>query len=219
MICNKMKYVLQINRVNNKVNNKGLTLIELIVTTLIMSMVVGIVVIFVASSRNSYIVVHNEAVMQTEAEVAMTYITDIVEEATAYRVTGYYEETVGADLKSYNVLVMKATDSVPYYYFIVHDVSTGYLKFCRTKCSDEERLKWVSESEKDNINNIDVSATLEACHIYDDANKRSFLANYVTNFNPVIPDGNKGLLKLYIEFEYGDSSYSIEKNITSRNII
>ena len=93
MIFNKMKRILN----KRRADNKGLTLIELIVTTLIMSMVVGIVVIFVASSRNSYLLIHNEAMMQNEAEIAMSYISDIAEKATAGRVTGYYDVTVGAD--------------------------------------------------------------------------------------------------------------------------
>lgn len=214
MKCRKKKHALQLN----KCNNKGITLIELIVTTLIMSMVVGIVVIFVASSRNSYIVVHNEAIMQTEAEIAMTYITDIAEEASAYRVTGNYSISDGAGSKTYNALVMKAIDSVPYYYFIVHDVNACELKFCRIECSDEDKLKWTAGTDKDSINNIDVLATLEANNIYEADNKRCFLADYVTAFNPVIPENNKGLLQVSLEFEYGDSSYSAGKNITSRNI-
>ena len=215
MIFNKMKRILN----KRRADNKGLTLIELIVTTLIMSMVVGIVVIFVASSRNSYLLIHNEAMMQNEAEIAMSYISDIAEKATAGRVTGYYDVTVGADSKSYNALVMQAKDPVPYYYFIVHDATDGNLKFCKIKCSDTVTLKWIAGADKDNINNIDVTATLEAGHIYESDYKRTFLADYVTNFNPVISERNKALLQISIDFRYGDSSYSAAKNVISRNIM
>lgn len=41
-------------------SNKGVTLIELIVTILIMSIVIGCVGLFISASRNSYFRINNE---------------------------------------------------------------------------------------------------------------------------------------------------------------
>ena len=46
-------------------DNRGLSLIELVVTTLMMSMVALIIMLFVSASKNSYIEVQNEVTMQT----------------------------------------------------------------------------------------------------------------------------------------------------------
>ena len=47
-----------------KKSNEGLSLVELVVTSLIMGMVSLIIVLFVSASRNSYTIVNNEVTKQ-----------------------------------------------------------------------------------------------------------------------------------------------------------
>ena len=68
-----------------KKSNEGLSLVELVVTSLIMGMVSLIIVLFVSASRNSYTIVNNEVTMQTEADMAVTYISNYAEQAMDYR--------------------------------------------------------------------------------------------------------------------------------------
>ena len=76
----------------NKISkdDRGFSLIELIVCILMLGMVTGIIVIFVASSTNSYNLIYDEVNMQTEADVAMTYINELAVEAKDYTVTALF---------------------------------------------------------------------------------------------------------------------------------
>ena len=200
-------------------SNKGVTLIELIVTILIMSIVIGCVGLFISASRNSYFRINNETALQNEADVAMTFLTDIAEEASAYRISEEYLAVSGGAARQFEVLCMQVYDSEPFFCFIVHDVEGKELRFLKISCNDTEKLLWTEGTSGGNINNIDIKGTLSANGINNPGNKRCFLASYVTEFKTAVASENKGLLQVSIELQYGGSTYSANKNILSRNIV
>ncbi len=199
-------------------SNNGVTLIELIVTILIMTIVTGCITLFISSSRNSYFRISNETALQTEADVAMTFLTDMAEEASAFRISQEHIAGAGGTLRQFNVLCMQIYDSEPFFCFIIHDEEVNELRFLKVKQNDTGKLLWTEGTSGVNINNIDIKGTLSANGIDNPDNKRCFLASYVTGFNPVVPAEKKGLLQVSIELKYGGSTYSANKNISSRNI-
>jgi prepilin-type N-terminal cleavage/methylation domain-containing protein len=62
-------------------DNSGFSLVELLVSILIMSVVTGIVVTLISSSRIAYTEVKAEAVVQEESETVRTFINEIAIEA------------------------------------------------------------------------------------------------------------------------------------------
>ncbi|MDE6636156.1 MAG: prepilin-type N-terminal cleavage/methylation domain-containing protein [Lachnospiraceae bacterium] len=208
---NKIRYMRQ--------SNKGVTLIELIVTVLIMSIIVGVIGLFISSSRNSYVRISNETAMQAEADIAMTFLTDIAEEASAFRIETENMLSSDGGTREYDVLCIQVSDPTPYYCFIVHDVVGEELRFCKVSHDDSANLLWVEGTSEDNINNIDIKATLEANNINNPSNKRCFLAKYITGFDTVVPPEKSGLLRVSIELKYGGNTYTANKNISSRNIV
>lgn len=200
-------------------SNRGVSLIELIVTVLIMSIVIGCVGLFMAVSRNSYFRISNETVLQNEADVAMIFLTDIAEEASAFRITKEHIAVAEGEEREFEVLCMQVYDSEHFFCFIVHDVAGEELRFLKVNRDDTAKLVWTAGTSGDNINNIDIKGTLSANGIDNPANKRCFLASYVTGFKPVIASESEGLLQVSIELKYGNSTYSANKNISSRNIV
>lgn len=69
-----------------KKDRRGFTLVELIVTILIMSIVMAAAAGFVITAANSYRVANIEIRLQTEAQTAMNQFNDILIEANSYSV-------------------------------------------------------------------------------------------------------------------------------------
>lgn len=204
-------------------SNKGFTLIELIVTILIMSIMAGAVTLFFNAARNSYGAVHEEVTMQTEADIAMNFIDDIAQGAVSYR----YDENIaisdGAEIHEFTILTIEIYEPDPYYYFFVHAKDFKEMRFYKVKSGETNpaKLAWVEGATTGLISNIDINKTLKNNGIFNKANQRCFVAGYVTNFTANIPDdvNKKGLLCIKIDLEYGNSTFSSSKNIASRNVI
>ena len=67
-----------------KSDQRGFTLIELIVTIMIMSIVMVAAAGFIITAANSYRVANIELELQTEAQAAMNQLNDILIEAKRY---------------------------------------------------------------------------------------------------------------------------------------
>lgn len=203
---------------NIKKDNKGFTLVELIVCILMLSMITGMIVIFVVSSNNSYNLIYDEVNMQTEADIAMTYINEIAVEAKDYVATAPY--TISG--VTYKALCMEASDPESVadaycYYIIWHQDNDNKLRFCKLLKSDANLKALSGHSSIDSVKDIDIDATLTAAGAY--GNIENFLAQYVTEFNAVPPtDKTFPVLQVNIKLEYGGSSFVSTKNIASRNI-
>ena len=202
-----------------KRNNKGFTLIELIVCILILSMISGIIVMFVSSSVNSYNVIYNEVNMQTEADVAMTYINELAIEAKDYKSTGAFVNSMGAVCTA---LCMEAQDNsgvdIDAYYIIWHQSNDNTMRFIRLSKNDSALIPLLGLSDINGVRDIDVSRTLEGLNVYN--SNSSFLCKYVTEFvaiPPTDPD-TFPVLQVQISLEFAGSTFRASKNIASRNL-
>jgi len=205
-----------------KESNKGVTLVELIVTVLIMGIMAGTIFLFVNASRNSYGNVYEEVTMQTEADIAVHFLDNVAQGALSYNYTDDFTVTVDGSPVTFDVLCIETLVPDPYYYFFIHAVEYEEIRFCKVRCdAPNTQLAWISGTDPGNIKNIDIKETLDLNHIYDKSNKRCFVSRYVTDFKAVIPDdvNKKGLLRINLELKYGKSKYSTSKNISSRNVI
>lgn len=216
-------------KAENKVNNQGFSLVELIVTILISSMVMTMVMIFVSVTRNSYDRVNKDTVLQTEAQMATSYIGDIAIEAKKCEFTSFSDGGL-----NYQVLSIKAPDAeyvsgtkYDYYYIILFENDTKTLRFCKVKDDAILQADGTYELPSDSelvfaagTNDIDYKTMLGSGHKNVIGNKRALLAQYVTGMNVTIPDTTSGekLVRIQLTFTYGDSVYTTTKNIASRNL-
>ena len=201
-----------------KKDDRGFTLVELIVCILMMSMITGMVVIFVVSSTKSYNLICDEVSMQTEADVAMTFINEIAVEAKDYAATGSYDYS-GITC---NAICLEAPDpdsltDAYCYYIIWHQNNDNVMRFCKILKSDTDIQMVSGRSEIESVDDIDIHQTLLKKSAY--GNVQNFLAQYVTEFKAVPPTDNTfPVLQVSIKLEFGSSSFVSTKNIASRNI-
>lgn len=210
-------------------NNKGYTLVELMVTILITGMVVGIITVFISASRTSYDLVRTEAVLQQEAKMASSYIGDIAIEASQCTTAAFT-----SDGKNYKVLTIKAPDPeyvsgerYNYYFIILWEESTQTLRFCKVK--DDARLQadgsYTLPAGTDLVflhgtNTLDYASMLSAGRLNIIGNKRALLARYVTGMDVVLPDAamNSRLTQITFRLDYHGKEYVLTKNVTGRNL-
>lgn len=199
-----------------KKDNHGFSLIELIVCILMLSMVMGIIGLFVGTSTKSYNLVYEEANMQTEADIAMTYINDIAVEAKDYKaVSSYMHGSINC-----SALCMEAPDTdnpadTYSYYIIWHQDDDNKLRFCKLAKSALKSVK--ADGSIVSAADIDIDATLTQAGVY--GNPENFLAQYVTGFSAVAPEDTAfPVLQVTVRLKYGDSNFVSTKSIASRNI-
>lgn len=203
-----------------KKSNEGLSLVELVVTSLIMGMVSLIIVLFVSASRNSYTIVNNEVTMQTEADMAVTYISNYAEQAMDYRFVSDYKhgnEDCGALAIKSPEFDSASNTYVDYVNIILFEKDTGILRFCKFR-DDSADLKWYESAAGHVLTNLNIDGTLSDSNIY--GNKRKLLAQYISGFNIIDNDDfrENELIRLCLDLKYGGSVYSTNKNIYSRNM-
>lgn len=199
-----------------KKGNHGFSLIELIVCILMLSMVMGIIGLFVGTSTKSYNLVYEDANMQTEADIAMTYINDIAVEAKDYKaVSSYMHGSINC-----SALCMEAPDADnpadPYSYYIIwRQDDDNKLRFCKLAKSGLKSVK--ADGSIASAADIDIDATLTQAGVY--SNPENFLAQYVTGFSAVVPEDTAfPVLQVTVRLKYGDSNFVSTKSIASRNI-
>ncbi len=208
------------------INDKGFTLIELIVCILMLSLISGMIAMFVVTSSNSYNSIHNEVQMQTEADVALTFINELAVEAKGY---GMQSFTVGdTDAVNCNAICILAPDSYAasisesegvknYYYIIWHQDNDNKLRFNKFEINDGALVKLEGHTELTSIADIDIAGTVAPLL----NSNQCYLAQYVTGFSAELPDEEAAypVLRLDIELEYAGSHFSAKKTIASRNLI
>ena len=128
-------------------DNSGYSLVELIVSMLVMSIIMVMVVMLISTSRRTYNTVNTEAVIQSEAEAVRSFINEIAIEAQQYG----QESTIGTEGDSCIWFLSpdnESTDKNKYcYYFILHEAGdNGILRYGKYNCdtsidSKEIRIK------------------------------------------------------------------------------
>lgn len=78
-----------------KNDERGITLVEMIVSILIMSVISAMIVMFISTSRTAYDVVSTDAMLQSNVEIVRKYIGELAVEASSWGKRSYtYSETV-----------------------------------------------------------------------------------------------------------------------------
>ncbi len=114
--------------------NKGYSLVELIVSILIMSVITGVIVVLISSSQRTYNEVNRDAVVQGETEMIRNYIGEIALEAFSCGQFGDPDPSVAAD----NCIWFLAPDNKTgsndkYYYFFLLEKANHVLRYGRYK--------------------------------------------------------------------------------------
>ena len=136
--------------------NAGFSLVEMIVSILIVAIMMFGVTAFISTSRVAYMKVTTSSKLQEEADAAVKFVNELLMEAQDYAWnTGSRSETIsGID---YDVLCIKTLDNDPgasatrtqklvmYYYFILVDKADGTIRYCKKEAS---AIDGVSDASK-----------------------------------------------------------------------
>jgi len=182
------------------INNKGFSLVELIVTVLVTAILMLGVIAFVGSSRTAYQVVNTSATLQEESMTVERVLSEMIMEAKSYG----FDEDVSVGSNTVDVFWVTAVNneaaSGDCVYFFVFDESDNKLRYCKgtnpTDC--------VMKADEDSV--LTAGSTLINNQCYGSKQKFSLVAEHVTSFSMVKPsveraDG-KDLVILNISFEY-----------------
>lgn len=111
-----------------KVNNKGITVVELILVMAITVIVIGALVLFMITSTRSYHAAESEISLQTEAQVIMNQISDTVIQgnnvlynSTLNTLTVYHMDDVDSNFDNMDVIWFREQDHKLYLYHITSE--------------------------------------------------------------------------------------------------
>lgn len=196
--------------------NKGYSLVELIVSVLVSTLVLMSVVAFISVAMNHYRRTGEELNLQVESQIAMNLIHDIVIETQEDVVS----TEVDVDGKTYHVIrvLAKRTDKnltgesigVLYHHFIVLDNEHHRLLFSKVKVTSPDPYTNVDED----VTKGNMADYIRDNMLGEDNLKRVFLADYATGLAAATADN---LVNLTLTFTCGDRTYIAEKAIYIRN--
>jgi hypothetical protein len=208
-------------------NNKGLSLVELVVVILMMGFISLMLVVFVSTSRSSYQVVSTEISLQEEAGYALGYIQDVAIEA--YECSDKYIINDGAsDLQVFYILApdskTKLKSDMTYYYFIVleqdDEEEPGELRFIRLAAGSgsdaagrDPDLSIIGST----VNVEETFKNLKNSGRQVSGDVRKLLSQYVKSMTVSVPSG-KNIIDIEIVFELMDETYVAHKVISGRNM-
>lgn len=218
-----------------EMSNSGFTLVELLVTILLMAMVTGIVVAFVGSSLRTYEIVDTQAQLQEESEITTDFIRNIAVEASR---AGYFgpnagdeNDLTGTRLAGSEVLWFYAPDpnntTNMLYHFIIFDADDNVLRYATVEGSSIGASAVISPVTLDVAgesaplaavgNALEDEAApyhLLARHVYPDS-----IGNAMTYDCIRDSDNESNLLSFKINFKYHSSEdYPIELKVVARNL-
>ena len=177
-------------------NNRGFSLVELVVAMAILAIIGLAVVGFMGTGTNLFGSVSNETDVQEEAQITLNQISDLVTSST--RGVSYYY----GDSESNLVL---SDEGVP------SDVSKKTLVIYNSDCI--YNVIWKSQEKKIYLrkDTIDASGTITK-------GKESLMAEYVTAFSPSLKEAEtKSSISIKVSFKANKKVYSTSQNFTMRN--
>ena len=196
--------------------NKGYSLVELIVSVLVSTLVLMSVVAFISVAMNHYRRTGEELNLQVESQIAMNLIHDIVIETQEDVVS----MEIDVDGQTYQVIriLAKRTDKnltgesigVLYHHFIVLDNEHHRLLFSKVKETSPDPYTGIDED----VIKGNMADYIRDSMLGEDNLKRVFLADYATGLAATTADN---LVNLTLTFTCGDRTYIAEKAIYIRN--
>ena len=182
-------------------NNKGFSLVELIVTVLVTSILMLGVIAFISSSRTAYQVVSTSATLQEESMTVERVFSEMIMEAKSY---GFDEDVNLGGGKTVDVFWVTAreneTGTSDCVYFFVLDTDDNKIRYCKgtnpTDC--------VIKADEDSVQTAGITLINNQC--YGSKQKFSLIAEHVTSMSMVKPSVERAdgtdLVVLNISYEY-----------------
>lgn len=203
-----------------QLNNKGFSLVELIVVMLMSGFIATMVMMFISTSRKSYETVNTSYTLQSEALTATTYMNELLLEAQDCGAVKLSDTLNGVDGVAYanpTVLWIQApnnygTSNESFIYFIVLEQETGILRFGRRACASTAVAECISSGKFE-------PTEAQLGGLVDDycGNKYALLAQHVESIDmPSRETG--GLVSIKLALNYNDTDYETALNVSGRNL-
>lgn len=189
------------SRNNQKLNNKGYTLVELIVAMLIGAIVMLAAAGFMSVGSNLFRNGSSEVNLLLESETALNFVSDLLKESKDYT----YYPSVATSKGRYKVLIVNAKDS-----------GTDYLNLI---IFNEQKSLLCFEKYEMTYNSLEEISLSEIKDLCDKSGLNDYLATYVKNFI-VTPNSLLDVdesIELQIYLKNGNSEYESSLLVTSRN--
>ncbi len=212
-----------------KRDDRGFSLVELIVAMLIMSVIVLMVVLMISTSRRTYNTVKTDAVLQSEAEIVRNFIGEIAVEAKSW---GQKEYIDGTD--SYRFIWLKAPDNDKtgvdrnyfYYIFLLKGDKLRYGKFPESAALNNVTDSKIfgtgftfPDADSYGFNILTDPYTLLAEHLSEETDEAD--RGISCNESPYLDTDNKyktaKLVNIKLNFLYNEHKYGTTMNYAARN--
>ncbi len=203
-----------------KLNNAGISLIEIVVALMMVGMISAMLVLFITISRNSYKEVASEATLKEEAGYSVGFIEEIALEAYECAVLkgtqNGTEYTRAFSILAPDITMSDLSAPKSYYLFLL-DRNTSAIRFYSLPEDDTVYLTKTAEG------GIDLETTLTKLGTRLDEKNR-LLAQYVNSMDVKVYGRGTGnyknasLIELAIDFEYMDKTYTATRKVTARNM-
>lgn len=178
-------------------DNRGITLVELIIAMAISVIILGAATLFIGSAQRNLNTATSVIDLQMESQVLMEQIATWIMEGNGAKVDG-------------DVLVI---------YSIPRKTNTTLPSGVTLPTDSEKRIIWrkddklytmvvtgIADPDADVTTVTDADATQEHC-----------ISEYMKDFTPVIDPVNKTKIKITVQMETGSKEYELENEITLRN--
>ena len=171
-----------------KLNNKGFTLVELIIVMAIMGLVGLAVAGFIGTSSSQYKSATKEVDLQYEAQIFMNQLGDMVQSAT--KVTSCtYSATAGDVVEVFEV----------------------------TKTIEKEDPKASGNTiTETHVYKLTLNLDKSKVYMQKDSGSKDLMAEYVSGFKATI-DKDKNSVNFDVDFKNDNKTYNVTQNFTMRN--
>jgi prepilin-type N-terminal cleavage/methylation domain-containing protein len=203
-------------------NNRGFSLVELIVVVAILAVVGGAIAGFIATSTRSYRNVSNEVDLQEEAQIAMNQLESLLMNAEAGVNYMYFGQSIPDDPADASTDVNGQVFSDAEIDSSTVDISQKYIYIYNTKSryvitwnEDEQRLYYKEEARE--TDPVTGSYTANFTETADDG---ALFAEYVDDFSVTLSSsGQSVVVNVALHLTRGDRQYQAKENISLRNSI
>lgn len=188
-----------------KQDNRGLTLIELIVAMTMAVIVMGTAGMFINTALKSFQKASDTIDLQMESQVMMEQISTWIMEGN--RVITYEDSSYGTVLVIYKIPRIKDTANLPDAY--KNKVSTETTKtvlWCDGKKLYMKEVGRIVDADHDSTNITSA-----------DTNKKNCVGEYVSVFQPTIDASNAAKITMEITLTDGEEKYELKNTIKIRN--
>lgn len=201
-----------------KIDNKGFTLIEMLISVMITGLMMLGVSAFISSSRVSYSRVTTSVSLQEEAGITTKFLNEIILESSEW---GQFDELSYTDssdtTKTSDMLIVwfkalddskdDVTDRSECYYFIIWEKDTQCIRYAKFLEGDIDKASLIGDTN-------DYLTGLLSDYFFDDY---SLVSRYVKTFS-ILPDpNNMRRFSIDVTFTFNGENYEAHVNSVSRN--